>query len=112
MIIETDHPYYCSCSNYYSDKPSADFNTVTEFLDQFEPLDIDMNLCFRFDIHKHDSGELYAEFFLILQRKGIFKPIICHSYNPETESDRLESYLKRHFEVMMNLWTPISKQQS
>jgi len=109
MITETDHQYYCAESNYYSNEASGRFYTVSDFLDAFERMDIDMNLCFRFDIRKHDDGDLYAEFFLMLQRKGIFKPILCESYNPETESERLEAYLKKHYEVMMNLWTPFSE---
>ena len=109
MITETNHQYYCSDNNYHSSEASARFNTVADFLDNFEETDIDLNLCFRFDIEKHDNGDLYAEFFLMLQRKGIFMPIHCVSYNPETESERLESYLKKHYAVMMNLWTPLSE---
>ena len=108
MITETYHPYYCSGSNYYSNDADGNFETVTDFLDSFESMDIDLNLCFRFDIKESGDGTLYAEFFLMLQRKGIFKPVYCSSYNPETESDRLESYLKRHFDVLMSIWTPIS----
>ena len=108
MITETDHPYYCADSNYYSNKASEHFDTVTDFLNEFESADIDMNLCFRFDIKAHDNGTLYAEFFLVLQRKGIFKPVYCQSYNPETESYRLEAYLKSHFAALTALFTPIS----
>ena len=113
VLTARKHQFYCSDSNYYSNKPKESYDTVTQFLDDYEGADIDMNLCFRFDIHAYEDdnenyGGLYAEFFLILQRKGIFKPIICHSYNPETESHRLEAYLRNHFEVIMKIWEPIS----
>jgi len=109
MITETNHPYYCSGSNFFSNGTAGLFQTVSEFLDAFENLDIDMNLCFRFDIGIHDDGNMYAELFLILQRKGIFKSIHCVSYSPETESARLEEYLKKHYDVLMAMWTPFSE---
>lgn len=108
MITETEHPYYCADSNFYSNNASERFKTVADFLNEFEDSDIDLNLCFRFDIKSRDDKTLYAEFFLILQRKGIFKPIFCESYNPETESKRLEAYLKKHFAKLVDIWSPIS----
>lgn len=67
---QTNHSYYCSDTNYYSDEASLEFDSVTEFLDGFEDADVDMNLCFRFDIGERnvdsdieDYGKLYAEFF-------------------------------------------------
>ena len=50
MGMAVEHPYYCSESNYYSNKPSMTWETMTEFLDEFEGTDIDMNLVFRWDI--------------------------------------------------------------
>ena len=105
---ETDHRYYCSSSNYYSNDPRREFETVTDFLDEMFDADIDMNLCFRFDIHKEVNETYYAEFFIIQQRKGVFMPVRCNSYNPEVEGGRLESYLKKHWNYMNNLWKPIS----
>jgi hypothetical protein len=115
-ITETNHPYYCSGGNYYSNEPNEAFESVTGFLDEYENADVDLNLCFRFDIKKREeddedakeNGMYYAEFFLILQRKGIFKPIYCRSYNPETESERLQQYLKKHWETVKSLWIPIA----
>lgn len=108
---KTNHSYYCSNSNFYSNEASMSFDTVTDFLDEFEDADIDLNLCFRFDIKEREDdedienyGKLYVELFLIMQRKGIFSPVICHSYNPDTESDRLKQYLESHYRMMKSLW--------
>lgn len=107
---KTDHSYHCSGSNFYSNKARESFTTVTEFLDEYEDADVDMNLCFRFDIHERedddieDYGKLYVELFLIKQRKGIFSPIMCHSYNPDIESERLKQYLEKHYLMMKSLW--------
>lgn len=108
---KTNHSYYCSDNNYYSREAEAEFNTVTDFLDEFAEADVDMNLCFRFDIHERentdqieDYGKFYVELFLMKQRQGIFSPIICHSYNPDTESERLRNYLEKHYQMMKSLW--------
>lgn len=109
------HPYYCSEGNYYSNDPNQVYNTATAFLDDFEDADIDMNLCFRFDVHEYDHDDergdgFYAEIFLILQRKGIFMPIMIRSVSDD-ECERLHSYLKRHYVVLQNMWAPISSQE-
>ena len=108
---KTNHSYYCSDNNYYSSEAGVEFNTVTEFLDKFEDSDVDLNLCFRFDIQEREDddgieeyGKLYVELFLIKQRKGIFSPIMCHSYNPDTESERLNLYLEKHYQMLKSLW--------
>lgn len=109
-LAAIEHPYYCSDSNYYSNEPRQRFTTMTEFLDAFEDADIDMNLCFRWDIHGPDEDSkrdhYTAEVFLILQRKGIFKP--CAIANiAEHEVERFETYLRGHAETLMSMWRPI-----
>ena len=109
------HPYYCSDSNFYSNKPAQRFETMTEFLDEFESCDIDMNLVFRWDIRPRGesdeaikAGRYYAEVFLMLQRKGIFMPVYISHVN-EAEAERFIEYAKGHWEVIKALWEPISE---
>lgn len=108
-LEKTKHPYYCSSSNYYTNDYPLKYDTVSEFLDEFDDdTDIDMNYCFRFDIEeKEDEKGLCASFFLILQRKGIFMPCICENYDPDTESDRLNKYLESHNNYHKELWKEI-----
>ena len=111
--LAVKHDYHCSESNYYSNKPSKRYDTATEFLDEFENTDIDMNLVFRFDVHNKrdeetdiETGEYWAEVFLMLQRKGIFMP--CHIVSiKQDEVDRFVSYLKKHKEKLNSIWSPL-----
>ena len=112
--LAVSHPYYCSDSNYYSNEGSMAFATMTDFLDEFETCVVDMNLCFRWDIktkaecYGDDAGEGYcAEVFLMLQRKGIFRPCSVESVD-EDEAVRFKAYALRHFETIKALWAPLS----
>lgn len=105
--LAVDHPYYCSDSNYYSSKPYMSYETMTEFLDDWEATDEDMNLCFRWGIRKLENGIYSAEVFIIHQRKGIFRPIYVGSVS-EDEAIRFEVYAKKHYDVLQQMWSPLS----
>lgn len=111
--ISVNHPYYCSDSNYYSNEPFQNYDTMTDFLEDFEDADIDMNLCFRWDIKQNldddenPTGGYCAEVFLMLQRKGIFKPCIIDSVSEE-EAERFKAYAKLHWQTLAAIWNPIS----
>lgn len=111
--LTVKHPYYCSDSNYYSNEPFQNYETMTDFLENFEDADIDMNLCFRWDIKQkldddeNPTGEYCAEVFLLLQRKGIFKPCIIDSVS-DGEAERFKDYAKMHWETIKAIWNPIS----
>lgn len=112
-LASANHPYYCSESNYYSNEASMHFDAMTDFLDAFEGADVDMNLCFRWDVkermnddHTAGTGLYWAEIFLMLQRKGKFMPCTIRSIE-EHEVGRLERYLKMHAETLCEMWNPI-----
>lgn len=106
-----DHPYYCSDSNYFSNQ-TEHFSTMSDFLDAYSECDVDMNLCFRWDVkQKEDDDEnkidqYRAEIFLMLQRKGIFRPIMVDSFN-QSEADRFFEYIKKHHETLVKIWEPL-----
>jgi len=110
--LSVKHPYYCSESNYYSSDGAMHFETMSEFLDEFEPFDVDMNLCFRWDIrlrnecYDDDEGGYCAEVFLMLQRKGIFRPCSIARVSEE-EAARFESYALKHLETIKAIWSPM-----
>lgn len=113
--LAVEHSYYCSESNYYSSKSSLSFSTMTEFLNEFESSDIDLNLCFRWDVkdvsesceNEEAKGVRYnAEVFLILQRKGIFLPCTIDSIVQE-EVERFVKYITNHKKHLDDLWDPI-----
>ena len=115
--LTVKHPYYCSESNYYSNDPAESYGTMTEFLDDFEGMDPDLNLCFRWDfrdsVDEDDkpTGNVSAEVFLMLQRKGIFKPCSV-AVVTEEESIRFKAYAERHLEVIKKMWSPLWKESA
>ncbi|AGN30238.1 hypothetical protein VPFG_00239 [Vibrio phage nt-1] len=107
------HPYYCSDSNYYSNDAGCSFETATDFLEEFNDADIDMNLVFRWDVKPHLDAEteevtdkFYADVFMIHQRKGIFAPYHIESIT-EDEASSFAEYLRRHKEALTKLWEPL-----
>ncbi|AFC22722.1 hypothetical protein VchM-138_0043 [Vibrio phage vB_VchM-138] len=106
--LAVDHPYYCSTINYYNNDSNLVFNTMTEFLDEFENMDPDLNLMFRWDVKRdEDEGDgYYAECFIMLQRKGIFPPCSIKSFK-ESEVERFVEYARMHRNVLNKMWQPL-----
>lgn len=102
-LSKKNHPYKCNTRNFYSNEANEQYDNITEFLDEYEDADIDMNLVFRWDVHKTEDGEYYVEIFLILQRKGIFRPISIDSIL-EDDVERFETYLQKHKQKIDELW--------
>ena len=111
--IAIEHPYYCSTSNYYSNEASEHYDTFEEFYENWHDADIDMNLIFRFDVieDRYDNdkpkGTYHAYIFIMLQRKGIFKPITIDRFMPEDEPKAIE-LLRKHWKQIKKAWKPIS----
>lgn len=108
------HSYYCSTSNYYSNEETGVWDSMTEFLNEFEDADIAMNLVFRWDIFEiesnnpeYPSNRYRAEVFIIAQREGIFMPQIIHSIN-QSEMERFTVYLQKHMDHLFDLWQPLT----
>lgn len=114
QLAAANHPYYCHDNNYYSNDAAMQFDTATDFLDCFADADIDMNLCFRWDVYEREdelgnaTGAYRAGVFIMLQRKGIFKPCSIRSIG-EHEVERFVEYLQMHHETLHRMWNPISK---
>ena len=104
-----EHPYYCNESNYYSNEPREVHETMTDFLDEYEDADVDMNLCFRWDLHEagEDHDTQFAEVFMMHQRKGIFAPHHIKKWE-EHELDRFRAYAEKHWQTLCAMWSPIA----
>jgi hypothetical protein len=108
--LKAPHPYYCSDSNYYSNDAGKEWETMTDFLAEFDNADVDMNLVFRFDVQERDEGHpgrLMANVYMIHQRKGIFSPHRIKHIN-ESEAERFSLYLSKHWIAIQELWTPFA----
>ena len=112
-LAKIKHPYYCSSSNYYSNDAAAFFTTMTDFLNEHEDDDIDMNLCFRFDVREREDdngaplGIYDAEVFILHQRNGIFRPCYIERFT-DSEVQRFIEYAEKHFETLLAMWKPLS----
>lgn len=97
-LAENDKPYYGSGTHEES------YDSFKDFYDEMSEYDVDMNLCYRFDLkHAKNEVEPYTlQIFTILQRKG---RVTAHYIEVFKESDLelLKKYLKPHQEVCKQL---------
>lgn len=114
-----NHPYYCSDCNYYSNEASLNYSDFPSFMEEFKDADVDMKLCFRWDLSLRDpeDEEEYSEevikkynqyclqIFMIKQRKGIFTPIHIDNFEEKDIPDLIE-YLKPHMSRLKEIWQP------
>lgn len=106
--LATDHDYYCSDSNYYSNEASLKYETFADFYEEFHDADVDMNLVFRWDLHEIEkSKRYYLEIFQMKQRKGIFTPIHIACFD-EADIPLFWKYLKPHIEKLKSIWQPLN----
>lgn len=111
--LAQDHPYRTSESNFYSNDASERFESFDEFIAEWGDVDIDYNLCFRFDLTKEEKRKdktdvLYsAQFAIIQQRKGIYYPITVTGIT-ESDAPRIAEWLAPHFEYMQKIWLPFT----
>lgn len=109
--LAVEHPYYCSDSNYY-ERNSIKYETMSDFLADWMDNDVDMNLCFRWDVFEKEddeenkTGAYRAKIFIMHQRKGKFQPIIIDSFD-QSEADQFIEYLEKHKNKIMQLWSPL-----
>lgn len=118
----TEHSYYCSDTNYYVGNKYgenfglSEYETWEEFSEAWdsENIDYDYSLLFRYDIkNKYDEkedeeieGEYYLELFFILQRKGIFKPVVILDLK-EDDLSEVEKMLKDAKQHLFGLWEEV-----
>lgn len=83
--------------------------------DVFTDFDVDLNLIFRWDIQKNVDDETDEEldsfriiFFMIQQRKGIFKVVEIENVNEE-DLPEIQEFLNWHWLKLNKIWDPISK---
>lgn len=109
--LAVEHPYYASDSNFFSNEAGMTHATMTDFLDEFEDADVDMNQVFRFDVFpardKYDVPQdtYSAQIIIIHQRKGIYSPHTIKSIK-EGEVERFVKYLTEQHNNMKMLWRP------
>jgi len=102
--LAVKHDYYCSENNYYDSARRSDYYTFSEFYEEWFKTDVDMNLCFRWDIKKIEKSKDYCmEIFIIQQRKGIFYPIFINKVE-DKDVPKIIEYLKEHQKKLNQIW--------
>lgn len=99
---ETKHPFYCADENFYHNVV-IQLKRWEEFSKDFdlETLDLDLNFLFRYDI-KRDENQLKLHLYFMLQRKGIFQPVIV--YITEKDMDEINAFLSKCKTHMLKHW--------
>ncbi|AUR85941.1 hypothetical protein NVP1081O_206 [Vibrio phage 1.081.O._10N.286.52.C2] len=104
--LAVDHPYYCETSNYFSNDWNMTFETVTDFLAEFdETTDLNMNHVFRWDVKPDDDG-YSAYVYFMLQRKGIFMPCTIERI-VESDVPAFVEFLRKHRDHQAKMWAPL-----
>lgn len=109
--LRVEHPYLCEAADeiqYY--------RTVDEFISEWDDVDIDLNLCFRWDIHKNEvyskdpedrRADSEGVFHFLLQRKGYRITCKVEQVNA-TDFSKLNEFLRPHWEKIKRIWEPLS----
>lgn len=111
---KTKHSYYCRLECWNSTEPLLEYKTFSDFLEEWENADPDYNLLFRYDIYQNEDknsnliDSYRLELFYILQRKGIFLPILVNDFK-DTDIEKFNIFIKTKWEYLKNIWEPISK---
>lgn len=95
-LASNDKPYYGSGTHV------GEHDTFKNFFEEMNDYDVDMNLCYRFDILQNDDKTYRIDLFTILQREG---RCIAHYVKVFKEEDLelLKKYLEPHQKVCKQL---------
>lgn len=120
-LKNTEHSFYCSDSNYYvnghQNYGRCDYDTWEDFKanwlnERTLDIDDDLNHLFRFDILEDEDGENTGTFrlflFFILQRKGIFRPVVIHTIT-EDDLPEIEEFLRLRWQYLKSQWKEFSE---
>lgn len=106
--LAVKHPYYCSDSNRTDVSAAEVYEDFKSFFDEYGDADIDMNLCFRFDLIENEFfPDYHLKIYIIQQRRGHFVPIHIR-YVGEDDTENLIKYLTKHAAYANNLFNPIT----
>lgn len=118
-LKETQHSYYCSESNYYVNGHQNwgryefdDWHSFKlDWLFADGSIDDDLNHLFRFDINKNEeTGKWQLWLFFMMQRKGIFVPVLIRGITEE-DMPEIEAFLSARWEYMKKQWCEFSEEE-
>lgn len=122
----TEHSYYCSESNHYVGNQHGEnfgrceYDTWPDFQEEWlysdgVSIDIDYNLCFRFDITQKrnpETDEPIEDFelwlFFMLQRKGIYRPVWI-KHIEEKDMPGIKGFLEKQWNYIQYQWNELAE---
>jgi len=115
-IYPTNHPYYQSEGCYYSNEAHMEFDSLQDFLKEFEDADLDMNRVICYDWEKIDPEDFEEgedktpelRIYFMKQRKAA--PLSCYmKVEPTKENqERVYKFLEKHYKQSQLLWAEFS----
>jgi len=105
--LAIEHDYYCILHNRNSNDAYHEYDTWHEFYLEWGDMDLDMNLLFRWDIKPKKEAQHYTmEIFIVLQRRGIFIPILIKDIQ-EKDLTQILDFLIPCAKKLQNIWKPL-----
>jgi hypothetical protein len=116
-LFESDHPYYMTEGNYYSNNCHTEWECLDLFLSEYGDADVDRNLVVRWDWREGEDWDLAAHngsdtdriarlvVQIIHQRKArlVSHEIkVCRADEPEARA-----FLLKHAERLAENWSPL-----
>lgn len=117
-LWDTNHPYYMTEGNYYSNDCHLEYKSWSEFLANWGDSDMDYNWFVRWDWREGDDWGLgdyngddnyrHAQFVMqvVLQRKAKLQSVsisVCR--NDESE---ILKFLEPRWDYMKTMWSPVA----
>lgn len=118
LLWEKAHPYYCSEAEYHTGDLNGenfgrdDFDSWTDFLDEWGNSSPHLNLVFRWDWHTKEQLEDdceekvesdLLEIFFVLQREGLFRP--CHIKVTRDDEPAVRAWLIERSKTILSFWS-------
>jgi hypothetical protein len=114
-LWEAKHPYYMNDGNYYSNDCTFNYETLEEFLDEWQFADPDYNRVHRWDWNEGEAWEIPTDgsddvqgklnVYFVLQRKA--RLLSCHIDVRRSDEPKVIEYLKFHAKREISIWSPL-----
>lgn len=104
-LWQVEHSYYCHETRYGDDE---NYETVDEFLSEYDDADFSMNLVVRWDweVDASDATEQISVIF-VMQRKGFLKRVTIEKPKGAADELKMRRFLEPRFEHLKKLWHPL-----
>jgi hypothetical protein len=107
-LWEIGHSYYCSTTSYTEGSAGEEYDSWSNFFDEYKDADKDYNLLFRWDWKSPDEDDERPDhvlwLFFMQQRKGRFWPV--RVVVTQEDEPAIREYLADHWKHVKALWSP------